>query len=90
MHYIAVVDWNHARVQHPRHLVYIALSQSDIKPLFHLAFLRSFPLRLLLDQYSSVIVGHFLYSFEGLDDIGNVVEWRFSLFVNRGFYSIGT
>ena len=74
MQYISVVDWNHAHVQHPCHLVYIALSQSDIKLLFHLALIRCLPFRLLLDQYSSVIVGPFLDPFEGINNIGNVVE----------------
>ena len=78
---IAIVYWNHAHVQHPCHLVYTALSQQDIKPLFHRVPIHQLSLWLFLNQNSSIVVGPFLYPSEGLDDIGDVIKWSFFLFV---------
>ena len=55
------------------------------KPLFHLALVRCLPFRLLLNQYFSIVVGPFLYSFEGLEDMGNYSRVEFFLVCQQGY-----
>ena len=89
MQNIAIVNWNYALIQHPFHLVYIALSQQDIEPFFHLVLVCQLSLYLFLNQNSSIVVGTFPYPSEGLNDIWDVIELSFSMFVNRVIYSFG-